>query len=396
MATLVESGARASAAEAAASVEAGVIPPAYAALDAAYRFVKRFVQVEEGHEDDLATLVLWIAHCHAIDAFDRTGRLRVTSTLPGSGKSFILDLCALMGPEGTGEIIDPTAAGLYARTDTAIPILIDETENLWRPDGKPGPAKRQAAIVNAGYRRTRDGGPYVERKIGGELVKFGLFCPIAMAGIGRLPDTTASRCFNIHMAPGDGTREKFIPRDHEGQAVEIGAMLAQWAADYGTDVGCALPEMPPGVIGRPSEIWDTLLRVAAVAGVSPETGSWPDRCAAAAIGAVAGAAVDKSPPMPSPALAIGDVRTVWTRHSGHMAHLMSTRAALDALRAMDNRPWSGYLEGAGGARKLASLLSVTPKRLRPNGTDAPVACYMLADLPDVPDVPDAASVPAGI
>src|ERR1022692_4722657 len=93
------------------------VPPAYAALDAAYKFVSRFVQVEEGHEADLYTLVLWIAHLHAIEAFNRTGRLNVTSVLPAAGKTFILDLCALLGPIGTGEIIDPSPAGLYARTD---------------------------------------------------------------------------------------------------------------------------------------------------------------------------------------------------------------------------------------------------------------------------------------
>jgi Protein of unknown function (DUF3631) len=358
--------------------------PAYAALDEALAFTRRFVQVEEGHELDLPVLVAWNEHCHAIDAFDRTGRLNVTSTLPGTGKSFVLDLCGLLGPEGTSEIMDPSPAGLYARTNTGIPILIDETEGLWNPNGSSpgsGAAKRQASIVNAGYRRTRDGGPFVQRSIGGKLVQYSLFCPIAMAGIGRLPQTTASRCFKIHMAPGDGTRERYIPRDHEGQAVEIGEKLAAWAETYGDEVGCSWPDLPSGLIGRPAEIWTTLLQIADVAG-----GDWPAMIREAATLAVAEAASLSPVPAPGAELAVMDVRAVWPRTGGHMLQRAATRVILDALRSMDNRPWRGYLDGAGGARKLAALLAITPSRMRLSTTGNPVACYRLEDLPSVSDV----------
>src|ERR1019366_6571450 len=92
-----------------------------AALDATEAHIRRFAQCAGEH--DYTILTLWAAHCHAIDAFDRSGRLHVTSELPGSGKTFILDLMATMTPDAE-EIIDPTAAALFAMTDAGTILLI--------------------------------------------------------------------------------------------------------------------------------------------------------------------------------------------------------------------------------------------------------------------------------
>jgi hypothetical protein len=349
-------------------------PPA-AALDATEAHIRRFAQCAGEH--DYTILTLWAAHCHAIDAFDRTGRLHVTSELPGSGKTFILDLMATMCPSAE-EIIDPTAAALFAMTDAGTMLLIDEADTVWNPRGT-GAAKRVGSVINAGYKR----GASVKRKMGKELVTYSLFCPVAMAGLGQLPSTLASRCFTIHMEPGDGSREAYIPRMHDAAGLACGDQLAAWAAEHADDLGSAWPDLPAGVIGRASEIWSPLLAVADVAG-----GSWPQRARDAAVAAVQCAAETQSPPQPSPGLALEDVRAVWPGATERV----STRVILDALRAMPGRPWAAFLEGGGGSRRLIGMLGITPERLRIDGA-APVACFLRSSLPTVPVVPDVRDVP---
>src|SRR5262245_9657445 len=58
-------------------------PPA-AVFTAASRFVRRFVSTHK-HAQHVA--VLWVAHCHAIDAFYTTPGIRIESPEPECGKT---------------------------------------------------------------------------------------------------------------------------------------------------------------------------------------------------------------------------------------------------------------------------------------------------------------------
>ena len=63
--------------------------------------------------------------------------------------------------------------------------------------GKGNENEELRAILNAGFER----GSKVRRCVGPnhDLKDFAVFCPKALAGIGRLPDTVSDRCIPIHL-----------------------------------------------------------------------------------------------------------------------------------------------------------------------------------------------------
>jgi hypothetical protein len=62
-------------------------------LDEVGWFVRRFVVISESQRHAIA---LWIAHTHAIAAFDVTGYLGITSALKQSGKTLLLEIIGLL------------------------------------------------------------------------------------------------------------------------------------------------------------------------------------------------------------------------------------------------------------------------------------------------------------
>src|SRR2546421_10590100 len=65
-----------------------------AILDDLRAFLCRFVTFPEPEQADAVTL--WIAHSHSVDAFDCTPRLSIQSVEKRSGKTKLMDLCALL------------------------------------------------------------------------------------------------------------------------------------------------------------------------------------------------------------------------------------------------------------------------------------------------------------
>src|ERR1700691_262926 len=59
-------------------------------------FARRFVAFPSVHA--LVAYVLWVAHTHAMDAWDSTPRLALLSPEPGSGKTRALEITELLAP----------------------------------------------------------------------------------------------------------------------------------------------------------------------------------------------------------------------------------------------------------------------------------------------------------
>ena len=119
-------------------------------LDDITQAVRKYVVLENGEAEAVA---MWVVHTHAIDAFNFTPRLGITSVTKGCGKSTLLDVLQALvkSPLLAANI---SAAALYRQVDRASPtVLIDEADTfLFRNDELRG-------ILNAGYRR----GGYVYR-----------------------------------------------------------------------------------------------------------------------------------------------------------------------------------------------------------------------------------------
>jgi len=249
-------------------------------LDDIERFAGPFLALPSAHH--MVVLCLWVVHTWCVGAFYVTPRLVLDSPEPGSGKTRVLELLALLCCNAKLTLSTTTAA-LYRRIaaagDNPPTILQDEADAVWGRTTNPQ-AEDLRALYNAGYKR----GATVDRCEGDaknmRVVEFPVFAPAALAGLaGKMPRTIIDRAAAVfHMrrrAPNEHIAE-FRERDAAIAAAPLRARIERWGAANFDALEAARPEMPEGVRDRPAECWEALLAVADVAG-----GDWPERARAA-------------------------------------------------------------------------------------------------------------------
>src|SRR5262249_31171139 len=126
--------------------------------------------------------------------FDFTPYLQIYSPTKQCGKSHLLDCLALLA-RSVLHTISLTAAALFRSIEQDRPtVLFDEVDTVF---GKGNENEELRAILNAGFER----GSKLRRCVGPNfhLKDFAVFCPKALVGIGRLPDTVSDRCIPIHL-----------------------------------------------------------------------------------------------------------------------------------------------------------------------------------------------------
>ena len=127
-------------------------------------------------------------------AFEFTPYLHIFSPTRSCGKSHLLDCIAKL-VRNVLSTVSLTVAALFRTIEQDQPtLLIDEVDTVF---GKGNENEELRAILNAGFER----GSKVRRCVGPnhDLKDFAVFCPKALAGIGRLPDTVSDRCIPIHL-----------------------------------------------------------------------------------------------------------------------------------------------------------------------------------------------------
>jgi hypothetical protein len=230
----------------------------------------RFVSVPD--DLDLDLLALWAAHTHVALETYSTPRLILDSTMPGSGKTTVLEHLQRLSyaPIQAASISSPA---LLARmlSKGIRTILIDEVDRSLDPK-KPG-VEDLIAILNSGYKRGATRPVLVPAK-GGEwdVAEMSTYAPVAMAGNApHLPDDTRSRSIRVLLMPDlYGVVESSDWEEIEADANELGATLAS-AMDAARDfIRTVRPPLPTGCVGRMKEKWNPIKRVATAAG-----GSWP-------------------------------------------------------------------------------------------------------------------------
>lgn len=227
-------------------------------------------------ELDLDVLTLWAAHTHFLGTTYTTPRLCLTSPLPESGKTTVLEhfqrLChdpLAMASAGSPALFSRMLA-VGVRT-----LMIDEADRNLRPD-RDG-VEDVLAILNTGYKR---GGcrPVLERHGDKwEVVEHPTFAPLVMAGIAPdLPDDTMSRTIVVTMLPD--TAGVIAESDWEvldDPTVALGERLAEAGLKCFDLVQGADADLPADCVGRMREKWRPLARIAAAAG-----DPWRSRCRA--------------------------------------------------------------------------------------------------------------------
>jgi len=326
---------------------AGVVEPSIGGLlDDLVAYVKRFIIFRRDAE--AAAAALWVVHTHAFDAANVTPYLHASSPEKESGKSTLLESLHLVVAR-PWDAVSPSEATLYRKIDKDAPtLLLDEVDTIFAARSE---TEGLRAILNAGFQR----GKTVPRITGeGKSMRvydFKTFCPKAIAGIGKLPDTVESRSIPIRLQrkAADEQVGRFRRRVVGPQAAKLREAAAKWGAAHLEELRDAWPELPDELTDRQQDVWEPLLAIADYAG--PE---WGMRARAAAV--ELHSVSDDEPTLG--VLLLSHIRDALDG-AGHI----STADLLEALVERDDGPWAGWWardvedgKTRGPASKLARIL----------------------------------------
>jgi len=257
-------------------------------LDLLVALLRRFVVFPKWVAEMLA---LWILHTFAYQLRDVTTYLAIESPEKECGKSTLLTVLSHLVNRPAVSSNISSSAFFHAIEELEPTLLMDEADSNLR-------ARREMrGILNAGYtkptahvwrmmykraaRAEREvgevQGEVAARKSNGELVQYSSWCPKAIATIGHLDDTLASRCIVIRMQRKIEGEE--CERLKMLKATELKRQCARFVQDHADEIANAEPVMPKALTNRAADIWEPLLALADLAG-----GHWPELARQAAEG----------------------------------------------------------------------------------------------------------------
>jgi hypothetical protein len=331
-------------------------------LDSALGFIRRFMSVSEPQARAVA---LWVAHTHAFDATDCTPYLSVTSPEKESGKSRLLEVLRLL-------VVKPW------KTDRASPavlprkiqgerptLLLDESDAAF--SGEKEYAEVLRGILNSGYRHDGAYSCCVGQGANMTYKDFSTFCPKAIAGIGKLPDTVMSRSIPICLKRAKrGEVARFREREAQPEASTVKARLSAWCEANLEALRNAKPEIPRELSDRQADVCEPLLAIADLAG-----GVWPEAARRGLAELCAqGQAADDSIGVKL----LADIKRVFHPHDedGNPLQELERIASEDLVKTlaeMEDRPWAewGKSQKPMSKPQLARLLGrygFGPKTLR--------------------------------
>ncbi|HEY5802583.1 MAG TPA: DUF3631 domain-containing protein [Lysobacter sp.] len=351
-------------------------------LDDVEHFVRRFVALPAAA--DYVAVTLWAAHAHVAEHLHTSPRLALLSPEPGSGKTRVLEVLNLLVRAPMFAFGASVAAIFRSMAAGPVSLLFDEVDAIFGNAGKNDTHEDLRALINVGYKR----GAKVPRCVGPrhDVHHFDVFAPVALAGLGKLPETVLSRALIVKMrrrAPTEPV-ESFRERVQEPQGHAIRDRLALWAERVGPNVGAAYPDLPPAITDRVAELWEPLVAIADEAG-----GAWPERARAAAVdfaGRNAGSAT-------LGVRLLGDIRLVFANADSLSTTELLARLAGETSYGCDDAgdalyltdaPWANLKGTPLDARLLSQMLrsyDAGAERIRPDGKGQ-VRGYRRASLID--------------
>ena len=292
-------------------------------------FIRRFVVLSD---DQAVAVTLWTAHTRAIDAFDCTPYLQITSATARTGKTRLLEVSELLvaRPWLTGRT---SAAALVRKVDAESPtLLLDESDAAFGGEREYAEALR--GILNSGYRRSGRTTLCVGQGANLTFRDFATFGAKAIAGIGTLPSTVADRSITIKLKrrKSDEPVERFNERAARAQAKPIRAELEAWGGGAVPTLRAARPSLPESLNDRAQDVWEPLLAIGDLAG-----GTWPERARRAAE-ALMGEVSDDDINVEL----LHDIRTVFDDTS---ATFIGSTELVAKLADLDSRPWGDWKKG---------------------------------------------------
>lgn len=204
---------------------------------------------------------------------------------------------------------------------------------------------------------------------------FSTFCPKALAGIGRLPDTIEDRAIQIRLrraAPGE-LPERFRRRNTEVEVKALRENIKSWCSEILPQLPEARPDLPNELTDRQQDAVEPLLAIADAAG-----GDWPRISRSAVVDlCTEGRKTDESIGFQL----LSDIRQIFNTRgvdrlpSGELAATLAT---------IETSPWCEFTNGRPlNAAKLARLLK--PYGIGPEVTrigEKTPRCYLRTSFED--------------
>ncbi len=332
-------------------------------------FIRRFVVLTEA---ELTAISLWVFHTHAFTAAEATPYLSITSAEKESGKTRLLEVLALLvaKPWFTGRV---TPAVLARKVDKEAPtLLLDESDAAFNGDREYAEVLR--GVLNSGHRRGGSSSVCVGQGAAMSYKDLSTFCAKAIAGIGKLPDTVASRSIPIRLkrkAPGECV-ERFRHRDALEGAKPIQQSIASLAEYYCDRLALERPELPDALGDRAADCWEPLLAIADLAG-----GSWRMQAREAALECSGATDEDDS----TGVQLLADCHRVFADRDR-----LSTKTLIEMLCEDEEAPWSTWHKGARiSPRSLARILTafgIRSRSMRFEDHDGTAKGYMREQFED--------------
>ena len=308
-------------------------------------------------------IALWVLFTHCHDCFDISTLLACTSPTPECGKSTCLTLLGCLTRRAlNASNISP--ASVFRSVEKWKPtLLIDEADTFIRDNDD------LRGILNSGHHRS---GAFVIRTTGDnhEPKQFCTWGPKAIALIGKLPPTLASRAIHIElkrMLPGDCIEPLRL-----GRTKHLDPLLrkaARWAEDHANDLRAADPGLPESLYGRAADNWRPLIAIADCVG-----GNWSERSRQIAE-MFSGRSEDLATIM-----ILHDVAALFGARG---VDRMSSEEVVNGLVEMEGRPWPEWGKNQKPITKnqLAKLLDghgVVPTTIRLPSGKTPKGYYLKA------------------
>jgi putative DNA primase/helicase len=338
-----------------------------ALLDDIVAMLKRFLVVDETAR---VAIALWVLFAHCIDVADHSPRLVFKSPVKRCGKTRALNIVARLVPRAL-PTASTTVAALFRVIEQNKPtLLIDEADTFLTT------SEDLRGLLNTGHGRDT---PFIRAVPAGDdftVRAFRTFSAVAIALIGKLPDTIEDRSIAVVMRRRrpDESVERLHLRGHVGAELEaLARQAARWAADHIGELDAAAtgeldPDMPKELNDRAEDNWRMLLIIAERIG-----GEWPRRARMAAIAQSAGGADDSED---IKTLLLADIRDLFearrqtaTNSSDPDVDKLSSAAIVNDLVKMEERPWpemgkSGKPLTQRGLARLLGFFKIKPGTIR--------------------------------
>jgi putative DNA primase/helicase len=292
-------------------------------LNELVEIILRYLVLPDGAAEAMA---LWVVHAHTIETAEITPRLAFLSPVKRCGKTQALNILYKLAcrPILAASI---TPASVYRAVEAVKPtLLVDEADTFLRDNDQ------LRGVLNSGHHRT--GFRLLTEGEGRhrEVRKFSTFAPLAIALIGKLPETLDDRSIVIHMRRKK--RNERVERLRTKSTPELDTLArkcARWALDNIECLEGAEPKIPEALHDRAADNWEHLLAIADLAG-----GAWPLKARTVAV-TLSGDIETEASSIKVQLLI--DIQQIFDRSD---TDRLPSQAICDALAEMEDRPWPEF------------------------------------------------------